>query len=354
MKILILGGTAFLGPQIVEAALARKHTVTLFNRGKTRPSLFPDVEKLRGDREKDEYDALKNRQWDAAVDVPAQTPHWIRKAAEVLKGNVRQYVYISSISAYPMNSFQKPGKDEEAEVEKLPPGTDDSKFQMQLYGAFKAASEQATRDAYGKGATIIRPGLIVGPGDYSDRFTYWPQRVERGGEILAPGSPESPVQFIDARDLGEWIVRVIEDGHSGTYNATGPYRPLPMAGLLYGCKAVVSNDAHFTWVPDAFCLEQGVGPWMEMPLWIPPEPDSMGFSQVSVAKAVAHGLTFRPLADTVKATLEWAKTRPADRKPRAGLKPEKEAAVLKAWHEKNGTRPTTPATQPATTAPAER
>jgi 2'-hydroxyisoflavone reductase len=347
MKILILGGTAFLGPQIVETALARKHEVTLFNRGKTRKELFPEVEKLRGDRDKDDYAALKGRKWDAVIDTPAQTPHWIRQAAAALGENVRQYVFISSISVYPMNSFQKPGKDETAPVEEMPPGTDDTKFQMELYGAFKAASERAVMQAYPKGGTVIRPGLIVGPGDYSDRFSYWPVRVDKGGEILAPGSPESPVQFIDARDLGAWIVKVVEDGHTGTYNATGPQRPLPMAGLLYGCKAAVSNDSHFTWVPDAFCLEHGVGPWMEMPLWIPDEPDSRGFSQVSVAKAIQHGLTFRPLADTATATLDWYKNQRPNRKPRAGMTAEKEAAVLKAWHEKQGST-TAPTTEPAT------
>ena len=333
MKILILGGTAFLGPQIVEAAKAKGHTITLFNRGKTRADLFPDLEKLHGDREKDEYDALKGRQWDAAVDTSAQLPHWIKATADVLKGNVRQYVFTSSISVYPVNSFQKPGKDETAPVEQLPSGADENRFDIQLYGHLKARCEQYVIDAYGADhATNIRPGLIVGPGDYSDRFTYWPVRVDRGGEILAPGSPDAFVQFIDARDLGAWIVRVVEDGHTGTYNATGPLTPLPMAGMLYGCKSVVSNDAHFTWVPDQFCLEHGVGPWMEMPLWIPAEPDSIGFSQVSIERAVSHGLTFRPLADTAKATLDWAKTRPKDRRWKAGLSAAKEIEVLNAWH----------------------
>ena len=347
MELLILGGTAFLGPQIVESAKARGHTVTLFNRGKTHADLFPDVEKLHGDRDKDEYDALKGRQWDAAVDTSAQVPHWIRKTADALGSNVRQYIFTSSISVYPMNSFQKPGKDETAPVEQLPAGADEKKFQMELYGALKAKCEQVAQEAYPNHTTIIRPGLIVGPGDYSDRFTYWPTRVDKGGEILAPGSPDAPVQFIDARDLGAWIVKVVEDGHVGVFNATGPQRPLPMAGLLYGCKAVVSNDARFTWVPDQFCLEHEVGPWMEMPLWIPNDPDSVGFSQVSIERALSHGLTFRPLADTAKATLDWAKTRPAGRKPRAGLNPEKEAAVLKAWHEKTGEGGASTTSQPA-------
>src|SRR5262249_23459799 len=159
-------------------------------------------------------------------------------------------------------------------------------------------------------SAIIRPGLIVGPGDFSDRFTYWPARIDRGGEVLAPGAPESPVQFIDARDLGAWIIKVVEDGHVGIYNATGPRDRLSMGEMLYGIKAITTSGAQFTWVDEKFLLEQQVGPWMEMPLWIPLEEETRGFSQVSIAKALAHGLTFRCLADTAKATLEYSKTLP--------------------------------------------
>lgn len=341
MKILILGGTGFLGPELVRTAQKNKHAITLFNRGKTHKDLFPEVEKLQGDRDKDDYASLEGKTWDVCIDTSANAAGWMRKSTEVLKGKVKHYIFTSSISVYPMDSFQKPGKDETAPVEPWPDSADEKKMSMQLYGAHKARCEKILLEAFGDKGTVIRPGLIVGAGDYSDRFTYWPVRVDKGGEILAPGSPEGPVQFIDARDLGDWIIKVAEDGHAGIYNATGPGKPLPMAGLLYGCKAVVSNDATFTWVPDEFCLKQGVGPWMEMPLWIPIEPDSIGFSQVSIAKAVEHGLIFRPLADTAQHTLDWAKTRPANYKFRAGLKPEKEAAVLKAWHEEQGKSPTT-------------
>ncbi len=348
MDILILGGTAFLGPAIVEAAVAKGHKVTLFNRGKTRSELFPDLEKLHGDRDKNEYGALKGRKWDIAIDTSAQVPNWIRKTHEAIGDSVKQYMFTSSISVYPMNSFQKPGKDETAPVEQLPPGTDETKFEMELYGAMKAKCESVAMESWPGHATVVRPGLIVGPGDYSDRFTYWPVRVDQGGEILAPGSPDAPVQFIDARDLGAFMVKLAEDGHSGIYNATGPQRPLAMAGLLYGCKAAVSNDSYFTWVPDQFCIDHGVGQWMEMPLWIADDPDSRGFSQVSVEKAVHHGLTFRPLAETARDTLAWSKTRRAGRKPKAGLSREKEATVLKAWHDANpGAGATTqPATKP--------
>ena len=348
MKLLILGGTAFLGPEIVRHAQKQGHTVTLFNRGKTRKDLFPDVERIVGDRDKDEYGGLEGRTWDAAIDTSANTASWMRKSTEALKGKVGQYVFTSSISVYPMNSFQKPGKDETAEVLPWPEGTDEKTKDMQLYGNTKARCEAIMMEAFGNRGTVIRPGLIVGAGDYSDRFTYWPVRIDKGGEILAPGTPNDFTQFIDARDLGEWCVKVCEDGHHGIYNATGPLKPLPMAGLLYGCKAVVSNDATFTWVPEAFLEEQKVGAWMEMPVWVGSSPEMAGFSQVSIDKAVQHGLKFRPLADTVKVTLDWAKNeRPKERKWRAGIVPEKEQAVLKAWHEKEGTSPTTgPTTKP--------
>jgi 2'-hydroxyisoflavone reductase len=268
----------------------------------------------------------------------------MRKSTELLKDKVGQYVFTSSISVYPLDSFQKPGKDESADVLPWPKGTDEKTHDMQLYGNTKARCEKILMDTFGDRATVIRPGLIVGEGDYSDRFTYWPVRIDKGGEILAPGTPNDFTQFIDARDLGDWCVKVVEDGHHGIYNATGPYKPLPMAGLLFGIKAVVSNDATFTWVDESFLEQQHVGAWMEMPVWIGSSPEMIGFSQVSIDKAVAHGLKFRPLADTAKVTLDWAKTRPASHKWRAGITPEKESAVLKAWHERSGatTAPTTP------------
>jgi 2'-hydroxyisoflavone reductase len=350
MKLLILGGTGFLGPEIVKTAQDHKHQITLFNRGKTHADLFPDVEKLHGDREKDEYDALKGREWDAVIDTSANVPAWVRGSSSALGKSVRQYLFVSTISVYPMESFERPGKDETAPVEKLPEGADEKKLTMELYGALKAKSEQVIRDAYGDHATIIRPGLIVGAGDYSDRFTYWPVRIEKGGEVLAPGSPDAKVQFIDARDLGAWIVKMVEDGHGGTYNATGPRDPLSMAEMLYGIKAITTAGAQFTWIPDDFLGKQSVGPWMEMPLWIPADPQSIGFSQLSIEKAVARGLTFRPLADTARDTLTFAKTRPANWKWRAGLSADKEQAVLKAWHDANPT--TAPTTAPASTMPA--
>lgn len=337
MKILFLGGTGFLGPHTVQPALDRKHTVTLFNRGRTNPGLFPDVEKLQGDRRKD-LAVLKDRQWDAVVDTSAYFPKDISTAMDVLAGNVKQYVMISSVSVYAR--LDKTGMDESAEVGELKdPNT--KQITGETYGPLKAACEvEAEKRMPGK-VTNIRPGLIVGPGDTSDRFTYWPERIDRGDEVLAPGNPDAPVQFIDARDLGKWIIQMIEESHVGVFNALGPKGKLSMAEMLYGIKAVTTSDAQFTWVPDGFLLENAVGPWMEVPLWIPSEGESAGMNTMRNDKAVAVGLTFRPLAETAKDTLLWAKEQPQDRKRGAGLDAEKEARVLKAWNESRGKSPAT-------------
>lgn len=337
MKILFLGGTGFLGPHTVQPALDRKHTVTLFNRGKTNPKLFPDVEKLHGDRRKD-LAVLKDRKWDAVVDTSAYFPKDISTAMDVLADNVKQYVMISTVSVYA--KLDKPGMDESAETGELK-DPDTKQLSNESYGPLKAACEREAEKRMPGKVTNIRPGLIVGPGDNSDRFTYWPERIEKGGEILAPGDPDAPVQFIDARDLGRWIIQMIEESHVGVYNALGPKTKLPMAEMLYGIKAVTTSDAKFTWIPDQFLLEHEVGPWMEVPLWIPSEGDSVGMNTMSNAKAVSVGLTFSPLAVTAKDTLDWAKQQPADRKRGAGLAAEKERAVLQAWHDSKVKSPAT-------------
>jgi 2'-hydroxyisoflavone reductase len=326
VKILILGGTAFLGPELVRAAQARQHTLTLFNRGKTNPGLFPDVEKLRGDRDGD-LEALEGRAWDAVVDTSGYVPRVVSASATLLAKSVKQYVFVSSISVYP--DFSKPGLSEESPVAPLPEGAAEEGARGELYGAFKAACERAAEAAMPGRTTSVRPGLIVGPGDATDRFTYWPARIARGGEVLAPGDPAAPVQFIDARDLAGFLVKLIEDGHTGTYNATGPKGVLTMAELLHGCKVVLGADARFTWVPDPFLAEKEVGPWMELPLWIP-APEGAGLGAVSIAKALAHGLTFRPTGDTIRDTQAWHLTRTGPTM-KIQLKPEKEAAVLEAW-----------------------
>jgi len=337
MTILFLGGTGFLGPHTVQPALDHKHTVTLFNRGKTNPGLFPDVEKLQGDRRKD-LGVLKDRKWDAVVDTSAYFPKDVTTAMDVLAANVKQYVFISTISVYA--STAQPGMDETATLGELK-DPDTKQITGETYGPLKAACErEAERRMPGK-VTNIRPGLIVGPGDPTDRFTYWPERIDRGGEIIAPGGMDAPVQFIDARDLGKWIIQMIEESHVGIYNALGPKTKLSMAEMLYGIKAVTSSDAKFTWIPDQFLLEHEVGPWMEMPLSIPTEGESAGMNQMSNRRATEVGLTFSPLAVTARDTLDWARTQPKDRKRDAGLNSEKETIVLKAWRESNVKPPAT-------------
>ena len=326
MNILILGGTAFLGPHIVEYAISKGHKLTLFNRGKTNPGMFPDVEKLIGDRDGD-LKALEGKKWDAAIDTCGYYPRVVKDSAELLAKAVNQYVFISSVSVYA--DFKKIGIDESYNVGRIEDETTE-KITGETYGPLKALCEQAAEAAMPGRTTNIRPGLIVGPLDRSDRFTYWPVRVDRGGEVLSPGDPNASVQIIDVRDLAGWIVRMVEDGHTGVYNAVGPKGTLTLQELLHGCKVVSGSDASFTWVDSKFLLSQNVGPWMELPIWTG-EEDSPGFEKVSNKKAVEKGLAFQPVGSTIKDTLEWAKSRPADYKWRAGLDPEKEKKVLKEW-----------------------
>jgi 2'-hydroxyisoflavone reductase len=339
MKILILGGTGFTGPHQVRYALSRGHQVTVFNRGKTHPGELPkEAEQLIGDRN-GQLDALKGRKWDVVIDNPTTLPVWVRDAAQVLKGNVDRYVFISTISVYSDNS--KPGMDETGPLAKYT-GADAMKetnatlraSNFELYGPLKVESEKEAEKWFPGKALIIRPGLIVGPGDESDRFTYWPVRIERGGEILAPGTPSDPVQFIDARDLAEWTIRMVEKGTVGIFNATGPKQKMTMGEMLNGIKSVANPQATFTWVDAKFLEEQKVTPWGDMPVWVPPIGDSAGFAEISIKRALDKGLTFRPLADTTRATLEWFKKQPAERqaKLRSGIKPEREKEVLAAWH----------------------
>ena len=328
VKILILGGTVFLGRHLVDAALARGHEVTLFNRGQHNPDLYPQVEKLRGDRNGN-LDTLKGRRWDTVIDTSGYVPRIVRESAELLSGATNHYTFISTISVFA--DFSTPGLNEESPTGKL---KDESVEEVsgETYGPLKALCEQAAAQAMPGRVLTIRPGLIVGPYDPTDRFTYWPHRVARGGEVLAPGNPQKQVQFIDARDLAEWNIRMIEAGKTGIYNATGPDHGLTMGKTLDECKAVSGSDANFTWVPEQFLLDRGVQPWMELPLWLPEDGDHAGMNSVDCSKAFAAGLTFRPLAGTIRDTLAWDATRPADHEWRAGMKPEREAELLKEWH----------------------
>ncbi len=331
MKLLILGGTVFLGRHLVEAALARGHEVTLFNRGQHNPDLFPNVEKLRGNRDGD-WEALQGREWDAVIDTSGYVPRVVRASAALLADAVKHYTFISSLSVYA--DFSVVGIDESAPVGKLQDETVEE-VTGETYGPLKALCEQAAEQAMPGRVLNIRPGLIVGPYDPTDRFTYWVHRVARGGEVLAPGRPEYLVQFIDARDLAEWNVRMVEAEQTGVYNATGLDYPLTMGQLLEECKTVSGSDAQFTWVDEQFLLDAKVQPWMELPLWIPEsDPNSAGFSAFDCGKAIADGLTFRPLAETIRDTLAWDATRPADVERRAGLKRERETELLEAWHKR--------------------
>jgi 2'-hydroxyisoflavone reductase len=331
MKILIIGGTIFLGRHLVDAAQGRGHTVTLFNRGQHNPDLFPEVEKLRGDRDGG-LDALRNRQWDAVIDTCGAFPRVVRASAELLADAVGHYTFISTMSVYA--DLSTPGSNEDSPVGTIPEGTEEV-VTGETYGPFKALCEQAVEAAMPGRTLNIRPGLIIGPYDHSNRFTYWPHRVAQGGDVLAPGRPEQPLQFIvDVRDLAEWTIRMAEAGTTGVFNAKGPDYPLSMGELLDTCKTVSGSDARLVWVDEAFLQEQGVGAWMELPLWLPASMNAINTARSD--KAYAAGLTFRPIAETVRDTLAWDATLPPDAERRAGLTPAREAAVLDAWKQRAG------------------
>jgi 2'-hydroxyisoflavone reductase len=342
LSILIIGGTGFTGPQQVNYALARGHKVTLLNRNRTRPDLFKGkVDQLIGDLNGD-VSALKGKSFDTVLDIPTTNPGWVKNVGEHLKGRVKQYVFISTISVYASNATA--GEDETGKTVPLPAGYDPYALPPANpnYGGLKAFSEQEVERTYPGMALIIRPGLIVGPLDRSDRFTYWPSRIDRGGEVMAPGDPNDPVQLIDARDLAEWTIRMIEKRATGVFNATGPDKPLTISEMLYGIKGVTTAGAQFTWVPADFLRAQKVAGWRDMPVWVSPQGPSVGFSRRNVSKAVAAGLTFRPLADTARDTLEWHKTRPASEQEAlaagkiAGMAAAREAEVLAAWKASKG------------------
>jgi nucleoside-diphosphate-sugar epimerase len=345
MKLLILGGTRFLGPHLVKTALARKHEITLFNRG-TQPSrsVTDNIETIHGDRNYD-LAKLQGRRWDAVVDTCGHLPRAVRASCETLSNSVERYVFISSQSVYA--DVSRSGVDESAPLktltsEQLERANEiDSSGQAsavgygELYGGLKALCERATKEVLSERALVIRPGLIVGPDDYSDRFTYWVVRVSRGGEVLAPGRPDRYVQFIDVRDLSEWIVRFIEGKKSGVYNASGLPNTLTMETLLEQCKVVSNSDASLTWADEGFLLREKVAAWSEMPLWLPEEaaPHLQGFMFINCDKAVAAGLSFRPLSDTIKDTLTWHRTSHLNEQLKAGIDPDKEQMLLRKWHQ---------------------
>jgi len=342
LKILVLGGTGLIGPPMVEYAMARGHEVTLFNRGKTNSHLFPELEKLKGDRNDDlsaiEAEVETGRRWDAVVDNTASIPRWVTESAGLLADSADYYLYTSSISAYADHST--PGADETAPTGQIS-AEDEAKVLTTKditgdnYGPLKARCEAEARKAFTDERTcVVRPGLIVGPGDYSDRFTYWPVRIFKGGEVMAPGNPTDPVQFIDCRDLGEWYIRLVENGTLGIFNGVGPRSQMSIAGMLYGIRAAVDNEISFTWVDADFLEEHEVQPWMHMTVWVPPVGEYAGFSTSNIDRAIEAGLTFRPLADTTVATVDYWTSLSEERrgKAKAGCPPELEEKVLTAWH----------------------
>ena len=354
LKILIMGGTGFLGPHFVEAARAKGHQLTLFNRGKSNPTRFSgeefkDLEQLQGDRKTDLSALEGTRRWDAVLDTSAYFPGDVTRSASLLAERVDQYMIISSISVYVDNST--PGADEQAAVATMQNPDAAKEITGENYGALKALSEQAAEKALPGRTTVVRPGLIVGPGDHTDRFTYWPARAARGGEILAPGAASNPTQFIDVRDLAAFLLHLIETDTMGVFNADAAPGVLNMGALLSACQlaGTQANDIQcvrapcpqppeasstVTWVPADFLKAQKVSAWQDMPTWIPPAGDYAGFGLRSTAKAQAAGLKYRPLQETVDDTLQWWLGLPEERraKPKAGLTAAREAEVLKAWH----------------------
>ncbi len=365
MNLLILGGTAFLGPAIVESAKARGWTVTLFNRGKTNPGRFPDLEQIHGDRDPKKGLGLEplaaaikgGRTWDAVIDTSAYTPRVARASAELLKPAVRHYILVTTVNVY---AEGMPAHADESAPLAPSPAEGEEKVTNETYGPLKAACERVLAEVYGERATMLRPGLIVGPGDTTDRFSYWPVRMSRGGEVLVPEAVKpwaAEVCFIDVRDLADFACVCAEGGHGGAYNCAGPAGPLTMDGLVWGCRAGFGDAITLVPVGEAWLLEQGVQPWMGLPLWIPSsmaEEATMG--SMSRRRAIEGGMTFRPLATTAADTAAWfAKAKPDfefGAKPGAtGISRAREAELIAQWRAKVAAAAVSPAAAPAAPAP---
>ena len=328
MKILIIGGTRFLGRHLVEAALARGHEVTLFNRGKSNPELFKQVQTIRGDREKD-LDQIAGK-YDAVIDTCGYFPRIVRMSAEALKSKARSYVFISSISVYA--GFSKIGINESDPVGKIEDETIEE-ITGESYGPLKALCENAVQDVFDEQALIVRPGLIVGPHDPTDRFTYWPVRVARGGDVLTPEKPDVPIQIIDVRDLSDFVIELLQQNEFGVFNATGPAHELTLGAMLNACKQVSGSDANFKWASVEFLNQNQVAPWSDMPVWVPNVPEDAGFSCVDISKAMRSGLKFMPLEKTIRDTIDWATGRPETHGWKAGLSAKREGELLRLLSE---------------------
>jgi len=322
MNILVAGGTGFIGPHFVRSLVAAGHDVTLFNRGNRR-DLFPELTLINGDRTEGDLSGLAGTSWDAVVDTAAYIPRVVEDLLDAVR--TRHYLFISSISVYADTG--RPGLTEADAVSELPEPIDE--FKLELYGPLKAACEAAARTRLGDAVTIVRPGLIVGPGDPTDRFTWWPVRFSRGGRLLCPGDGADPLQVIDVRDLAGFVTRLVGNATSGTFNATGPVPPITVQDLVSACMDVAGPEADPVWIDWDTLREHEVSEWSDLPAVVSPAGEAAGFGAVDVSRAVAAGLTFRPIADTVGDTLEWWKAERND-DLKAGLKPDREAAVLAA------------------------
>jgi 2'-hydroxyisoflavone reductase len=348
--ILMLGGTGFLGPAVVDSAIARGHEVTLFNRGKTDPGRYPKLEQLRGQRRRPHPDdakappqdlkALEGRKWDAVVDTSGYFTGEVEDVCKVLAANAGQYVYISSLSVYKSLEVDATPIDEQSALAEL---ADKYVWSMHKergdyanYGGLKRHCEDAVAAAFPGKATLVRPGYIVGPGDPTDRFTSWPARLLRGGECLAPGDPDNDLQFIDVRDLGAWIVTAIEQGHVGPFNAVGFDAPITVQEFLHTGKGTLNHKCSFTWVDDAFLEQHKATPWVDIGCWTPKAKNG----HTDNKKLIAAGATFRPIADTIRDTAAWltAKDGRGDREWKVGLTPEREARLLALWKEQQGAK----------------
>lgn len=331
LSVLVMGGTAFLGPHVVRRLLAAGHRVTLFNRGKTNPGMFPELEKLIGDR-KGDVSALEGRKFDVVIDTNGYFPRFVRKPLEALKDGVGHYVFISTCSVYPENgevAIDESSTVAEISEEDAEKAADAGSIGAQ-YGALKVACERAAEALLPGKVTVVRPGLIVGPDDKTDRFAYWPVRVAQGGEVLAPGKPHWEIQFTDVRDVADFAVLTAEQRLFGTFNVDGLERPVPLGTVLETAKEVSKSDATFTWVDLAFLEKQGLRPWADLPAWFPPPEGQDQVPSVSSKKAIAAGLTFRPLATTIADTLAFFAQLGPDYKPKWTLTPERERLALAA------------------------
>jgi 2'-hydroxyisoflavone reductase len=335
MKLLILGGTQFVGRHMTQSAIARGHEVTLFNRG--NKNIFPNLETIIGDRDPQIGDGLRaleravnaGQTWDAVIDVNGYVPRIVRASGELLKSAAKRYVFISSVSVY--SDLSKPGADENASLIELEDVTTEE-LEGLNYGGLKVLCERVVQEIFSSRALIVRPGLVVGPHDHTDRFTYWPVRVARGGEIIAPDKPETPVQFIDARDLADFTLHATESNTGGTFHATSPV--ISMGTILETCKTVTGSSANIHCLEGKFLLEQNVNPWMgpeSLPLWVGNNPDEAGFLQINVKKALEAGLKIRPLEQTVRDTLKWANTRGLDHEWKSGLTMKRETQLLELY-----------------------